>query len=294
MAYVTGSVNSLADLVTALQQACTANGWILAGNVLHKGACYASLVADATTITLIGGTGVDGNNALIEPSTPCYFLAPTTDPFTWPMTYHAFVGATEVYLVGNFSLTAYPWLCFGSSPLPGVGGTGNWVSSVNNSHGPKTSVTKQLYWDSCYGYSGYDLQPCIMSSDLFGAGSNFLHVDIDGTGAQWVIGSAQKYTNYLCAYQPNAWNGETALMPIQAALVRPSSKISWVLNALSDARYVRIDNITPGDVVMLGSEKWMVFPWWRKNAAARDGFHGGSGGANDTGTFGHAFRYDGP
>ena len=86
---------------------------------------------------------------------------------------------------------------------------------------------------------------------------------------------------------PNTWNGEATLLPVQAYLARPSSKVSLIAE-LGHMRYVRIDNYNAGDIITLGADRWKVFPWWQRNAASRDGADFSSG------TLGFAVRYDGP
>lgn len=89
--------------------------------------------------------------------------------------------------------------------------------------------------------------------------------------------------------QPNSWNSEATLLPIRAWKARPSSKISMTAD-LEFARHIRIDNLSPGDILTIGSDQWKVFPWYRKDVSA----HNGGYFVNHTGTFGWAIRYEGP
>ena len=154
MPFVTGAANSLPDIVTALRNACTSNGWTLAGEVLHKDGCYVRIRAIAKTdggahpdfglIEIQPGTGIDGSNNLT--GTPqqystnwpaCGVIGPmgtgtSTSSYVdwdWPVNYfiHILTDPDEVFLMVNYGSSQY-WqgLSFGQSPAPGCPGTGNW------------------------------------------------------------------------------------------------------------------------------------------------------------------------
>lgn len=151
MAYITGTANSLSDIVTALRNACTANGWTLAGNVLYKGGCYVDVQAhpkglfpDFGLIEIKIGTGINGSNLLT--GTPAQYgtnwdasgcigplgngtsITAYTD-WDWPVAYHIHIHTNpdEVFLMVNYQAGQY-WqgISFGQSPAPGCPGTGNW------------------------------------------------------------------------------------------------------------------------------------------------------------------------
>ena len=160
MPYVTGNANSLSDIVTALRNACTTNGWTLAGNVLHKGGCSVDIQAFGTEaqstdyglIQITGGNGIDGSNKLTD--TPALYttswpaqgvIGPlgngtSTSTYTdwnWPVTYyiHILTDPDEVFLMVNYNSNKY-WqgLSFGQSPSPGCPGTGNWFHASTPRH----------------------------------------------------------------------------------------------------------------------------------------------------------------
>lgn len=145
MAYYTGSANNVAALLTALRNACTANGYTLAANVLHKGTLFAEVrvgdngEAGAPTGTMLyvkAGNGIDGGNALTDAAPAFSMIGPlraatgdTWPDWDWPATYHIHVntGPDEVWMAVNYGAGAY-WqhLAFGQSPAEGNAGTGNW------------------------------------------------------------------------------------------------------------------------------------------------------------------------
>lgn len=147
MPYYTGTATSLASLRTAVINACTAQGWTLAGNVLHKNGCYIDLQVGSTNeedgippngrlIAKIGN-GIDGSNLLTDTVTAGVRIGPLRDAsgstytdWDWPVPYHLHIlsGPDEVYLFVNYHAQQY-WqqLAWGQSPAAGNAGTGNWM-----------------------------------------------------------------------------------------------------------------------------------------------------------------------
>ena len=97
--------------------------------------------------------------------------------------------------------------------------------------------------------------------------------------------------NPLVSLLPNGWNSEAVLIPIRAYKQRFESKISITAD-LVHARYTRVDNYAPGEIIAIGGQRWKIFPWYRKDSTARQGT-GGWRGAH-SGTLGWAIRYEGP
>ena len=334
MAYVTGTANSFSDLLAALQSACTANGWTLSGNVLHKGSCYAEVMLNESaysasrnadsTLSVRAGNGIDGSNALTDAAlayvdAPRMGIMPSATPLVnwdWPVTYHVHVltSSDEVYLRVNYG-GGQLWqeLEFGVSPAAGNAGTGNWASAsmskstssniltassvdtrpaggVTGYYGSSYFVCAPFFWD--FGYNGGNGTSFAPNSHMHGAldattgapvWSNVADNRMNGD-----VGAA--ITNVpLYGYTPNAWNNEAVLFPVQITQVRPSAKISMI-GELGHLRYIRNDFITDGQIITLGSDKWKVYPMYRKNAAARDG----GAGVDHSGTMATAVRYDGP
>src|SRR5262245_27353299 len=104
MAYVTGTAANMTAVLTALRNACTANGWTLSGNILWKGTCYAEVrIGDngetgAPTGTMLyvrAGNGKDGSNNLTDAATRFGMIGPlrvaggaaSWPDWDWPVTY---------------------------------------------------------------------------------------------------------------------------------------------------------------------------------------------------------------
>lgn len=304
MAYVTGIANSMADLLNNLQNACTDNGWTLSGNVLHKGNCFANVALSSGVLKVYGGTGIDGSNNLIEPTPSEVLLGRQLggDALTFPMTYHVHIlsAPDEVYFLVNYNTAVWQWLAFGSSPVAGLPGTGNWCAATSPNY-PFAQIGILPYTGGAVGN-----QLCTPAAPFWAewvtyanSMNSYVHHGLDGAG--WsTSGSGGSSTspptaigtvNPLVSYQPNNWNGETALIQIQPSLARPSSKVSIVCD-LAHARYIRNDNLSDGEPITLGADKWKSYPFYKKNAAQRDSQIPSPG--TDTGTMGWAIRYDGP
>ncbi|HET7301263.1 MAG TPA: hypothetical protein VFJ01_11505 [Oleiagrimonas sp.] len=293
MAYVTGTANSITDLLSAIQAACTGNGWTLSGDVLHKGTCYAEVKINGTFIEVQGGTGVDGSDNLTGRSdvtagrmcSDIYF--DTTVPFAFPVTYDVFIGASpdEVYVHINHAVDCHQQIGWGQSSMSGLNGSGNWHAGGNGSRGNYGYCGSGIYG----GSSALEviINNYSQSCSLFAAtnGQNSA-VDHDLDSLTWVVRSGS--TDVLASYlrQPSLWNQEAILLPVRVYASRLSGFISSVLEC-AHLRYVNIANVADGQIITLGSDRWMVFPFSRR---------GGSSGSYTIGSgwAGHAFRYDGP
>lgn len=297
MAYVNGSASSLEGLQQSLFDACTANGWALSGSVLHKGNAYVQILVQSGFLTIQGGIGIDGSNALTGPG-PFFSRigALGGQALTWPLAYEVFIGTVpeEVYLVVNYNVDFFQYLAFGLSSVSGIPGTGAWYSA---------SVTQTSQYVSIFPYGGaqpgynQSAPPALFhltNSDSAGVLQNsFIHHGFDS--ATWSGSLYSNSANAINAAQPhmqrlpNAWNSEGVLLPIQVHVWRPESKVSLVAD-FAHSRYTRVDNYNPGQIITLGPDRWKVFPWYRKNLTARDG----GSGITHSGSMGWAVRYDGP
>jgi hypothetical protein len=307
MAYYTGTASSYADLRTALLTHAQSDGWVLTGDVLSKAGVFFRIQLGATNITCLGCA----DNAVATPAPYVVqigriFTAPgaVTREMTFPCTYYVFGFAQELYLVVNYDVDAYQWMAFGKSTVPGLVGHGGWCGAtiggtIQAPGGPRTQpVNINSSGGGNAGNLGYT------SAALFwGTGAAFTglrnwycRADLDANGWSIVSGASVEDAGPgvaplapLVAIQPNVWNTESVLLPLRAYATRPSSKTSLIVD-LQNARIFRIDNVSPGDILTIGPDKWKVFPWYRKDAAARNGGQG----VNHTGTFGWAIRYEGP
>lgn len=305
MAYYTGTAGSLTALRNALLTHAQADGWTLTGDVLSKAGVYFQIQATATNITCLGCE----SNAVANPAPGVVMLGRiyfrsgfTTREISFPCNYEVFGFADEIYLVVNYDVDFYQWLAFGKSAVPGLPGQGGWcAASVGRiPAGQVAGNTNPITITSTVGGAGGSTPDAISAAMFYNTSAlyeslhnAYVNHGLDSHGWTW-NGSVYSSPigirwNYLLGLLPSVWNSETVLLPIRAFKERPSFKSSLVCD-LANARHCRIDNLSPGDILTIGVDKWKVFPWYRKDAAARDGGYG----VNHTGTFGWAIKYEGP
>lgn len=310
MAYYNGTVNSLHELLTSLSTALTANGWEQVGNLFSKGECQVLLnVADISKLSMyqqwvLQVIGHDGNSsALFGHCLGDMAVVYSSGQYiaqglSFPAEYHLFLhdNPDEVYCIVNYNVDYYQWIAFGKSVMS-LEGSGVWCGGTFGA--PAEGSYSHLYrW------------PMIAISASGGGGGN---ADLTSAGLFWTtsyLGSDAKPSSgsinwasgtwrfdcrsctaisQLLAAQPSPWNDEAMLISIKPIVTVTENKVLQVAE-IQHARYLRIDNYEPKDVIVLGTERWMVFPFYRKNVAERNG----GGDIDHTGTFGWAIRYDGP
>ena len=161
----------------------------------------------------------------------------------------------------------------------------SWPESVYCS--PHEGYSCGLFFDGTASFGG----------NYFGS---FVHTGLDST--PWRSGNSgtSNLTGYkpgssvvgsLLLQLPNISNQATVLLPIKPVAMRSSGGLTIIANP-KNARYVRIDNIVPGEIITFGADRWKVYPFMRKDATQRNGV-GWSAGATHTGTFGYAIKYTG-
>lgn len=308
MAYATGTANNMVDLLANIRTACTSNGWTLSGDVLHKtGASFTQIIAAVDSLEVLGGTGISGGNALTGPGPiPTYFKAPdpTVNPITFPITYHIHVltGPDEVYAVFNYGLVYWGWLAFGRSPV-GASSVGSWYAAPTFAYDAyRGDITiSPTAGPGSPGYYATPSRALFWDTRNHGSATSFVQHGLDGNlwsgPDSWTsdVGSkacAVEGVGVLNQRQPNGWNGETVLVPIQPYVGRGSGFYSMVAD-LGHARYIRNDNYVDGEIITIGSDRWKTYPWFKKDTLNRDGSNWTSLYAH-TGTMGWAIRYDGP
>ncbi|MDR1647829.1 MAG: hypothetical protein LBR88_07335 [Zoogloeaceae bacterium] len=199
----------------------------------------------------------------------------------YPATWRVFAFADEVYLVVQHQVNCCHWLAFGKSTIP-LPASGCWVAaSYLGQTGGEYETT--LLWDGGSGTT-YRQTSCRLFGG-YGAANSFLHTE----AGQWNLSNsitASRFPLALLDAQPSAYNQEAILIPVIAFAVTPSLMGPGV--QLQHARNLRIDHYEFAQIITLGGDKWMVFPWYKKNTNPR------SYESRATGTFGWAVRYEGP
>lgn len=298
--YHQGSVNDLGALRDAIFSACQDEGWTANDSILSKDKMYVEIKVDSPLLTFRGGTGIE--KGALSGANPCSVaIAETLFPnagdygmpsISWPANYELFIFGTEVYVVLNYNVDLYQWAAWGASTVKGISGSGLWFGatrrSTKNANWPGWSMATDsggsiygspaLFWSNSTWYQGTGFESYVHSGLEDGSWYPLDSRDTSTPGTAPI--------DPLIRILPNAWNSEAVLVPIRAYQWRASRKISLIAD-LEYARHVRMDNLEPGEVVTLGSEKWKVFPWYRKDSANRNGGYN----VRHSGTFGWAIRY---
>lgn len=303
-----GATGGVGDYVVSVSQTVASTAMTQPGRVLSKAGVFFRIGVGATNISCLGGE----SNVMANPAPGVVMIGriylngsyPIRE-MTFPCNYEIFGFAQELYLVANYDVDAFQWMAIGKTTVPGIPGQGGWCGAtiggaipngvyngiyepISYLHGPMSSLyvnnasqtTAQLFGGSGPGASSYSTHKNSwvnhgLDSHGWGYGADYPPGTLPLLELQW--------------QQPSVWNSEATLLPMRSYKQRPSFKIS-LLTDMAFSRRIRLDNLTPGDVLILGSDKWKVFPWYRKDSAARNG----SGAANHSGTFGWAIRYEGP
>lgn len=293
MAYYTGTANDMAALRQALIDACVLEGWVwdVGGEVLSKETMFLRLRVVSGYLTLLGRTSAAAGDA---PSAVRIGQLGST-PVTFPLTYEIFAFPAEVYMVINYGVDYYQWCVFGRSAVAGLPGSGMLVgASMFAGTAAGVDIFATSGGTGSPGYSCPALFWRTGGEESASAANCWVHSDLDAQG--WL--HAQTINDHpvgiaacapLIGLLPNSWNSEAILLPLRSYKVRPLGKISLVAD-LEHARHTRVDNYAPGEIISLGGDRWKVYPWYRKNTAARNGGQG----ITHTGTFGWAIRYEGP
>ncbi|UAG58573.1 putative structural protein [Pseudomonas phage Kaya] len=317
MAYLNGSAASFADLKTAIENAAIAAGWALADGILSKNGCFFQLIADTSggyaQLRLHGGTGKSGSTLTGQPASNLGVkIASSADnPISFPITYeiHYFDNPDEIYCVTNYNSDYYQTLAFGKSDVPGIGGTGAWftgnmTSNLSLTGTGTTSAAQRVHMSvgqSTCGSTPYSGMCCPFWFAQSNAGSNFtsyVHTGLDSV-AWRVEGSVTagsglggiSYAAALLTALPNLSNQATVLVPVKAIAYRLDGGRTIVANP-KNVRYMRLDNVVPGEIVSFGADQWKCYPMLRKDSTVRNGQNWTNGQAH-TGTWGYAIKYTG-
>ncbi|MCL2076648.1 MAG: hypothetical protein FWH15_09505 [Betaproteobacteria bacterium] len=316
MTYKTGQAASFEDIRDAIYGAAAQAGWTAEqGHIITRPGCAVRLFVGADSaarpeLAMTGGTGFDAASGHLQEPTPnrvrmgALIRDGAWHSIQFPVLYDIMAFEEEVYCFINHNVLEYQYLAFGISGIPGILGTGAWVSGTFSGASPTAtnlanSSGSFALTPTSGGTSGIGNRSSgAIFADSSGLATNnassFIHHGFtDYCASEWALGAgANMYGQYplhpLLSAQPSAWNEGAALLPIRAYIPRPQGFMSLVAE-LRHARNVRVDYLDPKAVYSLSTDKWKIFPWVKKEVTARDG----GSNINHSGTLGVAIRYDG-
>ncbi|MBE9577844.1 hypothetical protein AAHK14_03825 [Moraxella sp. K1664] len=298
MAYCTGQANSHRQLANILVEKCQVHGWVWQQGILSKNNWFIKISVQENPmsnqgIIITGGTGQQGATLVNASATSVRMGSPHTSELLikFPVLFHLFIFENEVYLIAKSDHDKYYYLAFGGSELVNQAqANGLWLSATACYHG---------YWSqsiSIYetnGGAGGGGNPSAVAPfwNRSGFSENWSNAVICHglNDTLWSSGSSIAYATFepLISRLPTAHFADSPLLPYNVYLQRPQNKLSLIAQ-FDNARFLRIDNHEPEQIITLGHERWMIFPFFRKNIASRSRGYG-----NHTGTFGWAIRYEG-
>lgn len=291
MAYYSGVANDMAAVRQALIDACVGEGWLWSSSneVLHKGVAFVRLTLSGNFLRIIGRTSLTAgdapSNVQVGP-----FTVRGTDAMTFPVSYKIFLFNNEVYCVINYNIEFFQWFGFGVSTVQ-LTGAGLWFAA--SGMGSVSAYGNGIFMNPGGGTTASPSG--IICPGIFWATQNndpsyFVNTNFDGK--LWALNSDLSGVSGiapLVSLQPNSWNSEAVLLPARLYVRRQQSKVSLAVD-LKNLRITRCNNYDPGQIVVIGQERWIVFPCYKKNSKLPDGGYY----LTDSGTFAHAIRYEGP
>lgn len=312
MAYYTGTASSFGDFKTALENAATTAGWTDYSGVLGKGGAFIRL--EDTTVSgygVLNLTGADGQSAgsLTGSISPTVMVMDnSTLNVAWPATYHihAFDDVDEIYGVLVVNTEYYLSIKFGVGGESGVVGHCGWIGGMWGSFASPTSLPVKhnirFSVSQTRAYVGGETsddnhgaaKPALWASPksrVANADSDYIYAGIGSDGPSWRTADRDmSYAAALLTALPSPFNEAHVLLPIKCLMERRDGGIT-ILKQQKHMRIMRIDNVTPGEIITYGQDMWKCYPLYRKDTAQRNGT---GAGLQHSGTLGVAIRYDGP
>jgi len=316
MAYLTGSASSFIDLKAAIESGCTANGWTLSNSILSKSGVFIKLVATSANIIISGGNGQSGSSLTDECPRTSKIFQPThaaAIAIVFPVLYELFIydNPIEVFCVINYNSDFYQNICFGKSNVASLPGSGNWfgassaggLSESNSRASFFTGGTSTTFLGSASSTThtsyicGFPFFVAYSASSTYS--NYYVHSNLDSKGWNYLPGAdttgdllGPSYCASLINALPSPFNNSSPLIPIKALVCRDSYGQSIVAQ-LENMKHVRIDNLLPGEIITLGSDKWKIYPHFRKDSLNRKLGSESTTPAGSSGTLGVAIRFEG-
>jgi hypothetical protein len=310
MAFQTGTASSFINLLDALRLFATANGWTQNQWTavgadqwlsLQKGGIYANFLAEAdnTDLWIMGALGYSGSAAWnAQPATMSQQPRMSTSlqgAIAWPVMYWFFQHSSpnSIEVVIRYQPTKYQWLMFGDITKYGTWIGGEYYAGAYSGRNSPTLVAFDTQQGNAQAPVLFHTSGPAGGSQQRYRGSN-LHAEIDSN--VWWSDAWNDVTsgNYVAASQHcwplvnrslSAFNGLMTLTPLELYAQRPDSHYS-PLGRVEHVRYANVLNHNAADIIDIGGQKWMLFPWLEK---------GGSTDLNPTTLHaGMAIKYDGP
>lgn len=213
------------------------------------------------------------------------------------LAYHFFTDSAQNYLHAVFEVVAGRFSHLGIGRMNKSGG-GSVVPYAHGLWWNFTTTGGQINWAS--GFHGIPFDAYVPSAaragTVFRADSDGVtprnyamrftnSSNFDGLGGFTITAgsfNAMEFGGLLGQIAPSALTGRAPLIPLIVLATRTvSPQVVSIVGVPPDMRGLRIDNITDGQVITVGSDQWKCFPLIRKN---------GPSGVENSANFGFAYR----
>jgi hypothetical protein len=286
MAYQTGTATSPENLLDTMRLFLAANGWGISFwgtdpqdsgkwlSVVSPSGSYFNFLAmnSSALIYVRGATGYSANNN--RNSQPGQSPGWTrSNGLSGPYTsYHLFVGSTYCHVVVEVVTNRFVHFHAGVLEKAGNYNGGEYQTGTDWQYG---STNWQHLPDS-----EYNTMPFNAYSYLPPSSHEYYRMDADGAVNNWyhnnatvgvsdaslrVVGCIRGYsmTHRLFGRSPNHITGQSILLPSIICGPRPAGG-SAIYGSVKDLRPINIANLTPKQVLNIGTDEWLVFPIIRK------------------------------
>lgn len=302
MSYVSGTLNSVADILAQFKSCASAAGWTVDEDDISKGGytltaslkTYLPATLDIDYLEFQGTCNADSSKSEIFRMIPPDAAGFEMD---WPIFYECFyfTDPDEVYFTFRYHSHYYQRICFGNSPAEGVSSCFWFSAPFRGVVSPGSSSVGEVNYISTKSVftargSNSRLQPGLFCTEgcFYNALDNRWCNQTSGTAADSHNGN--QYLASLLHAAPSPFTSSPSLYPIKLIGSRTTSGAYTIMGWLRNARVLRMDYLTPGQIVTYGNDKWKMQPHYRFNPdeplSGNQSTHSGS--------FGFAFRDDRP
>lgn len=303
MAYYSGLASSYTELKDVLIDACSENGWSVSGNtIISKAEMFFKLrISDQNGWPDGPGILMQGGNSISNFTSPEVRLGniaiSTAGNYPlkiiFPINYMIHIFDHEVFLIINYQIDNFMYLVFGQDQFTKAiwlsGSIYQYISNLdlftiyNNGGGSDTNSARSgggFFWAG-YGLGRNTKDTIYFDNEWSQTNGGFAY-------REGAVSALPSYINIINKI-PSLWSSDSIFLPINIFKLAASSKVRLICQ-IQHAKFTRLDNFEPNQIIELGNDKWKIYPFHKKNILSRDG----GADANHTGTFGWAIRYDGP
>lgn len=278
--YETGTATGPADLIsTKLAGFAVTNGWTVqsvAGGFVQflKGSVRVNLAWDSANIYGQMSVGYDGGAAWnAQPTRSAAYAVGNIQagPYT---AYHFYSGtesgAEYLHVCVEWSAGNYWHMMLGTLIKFGTYTGGQYYDSLNVQQNykqlPYSQGTHRAPFDG-FG-TGYDYDSGQIRADIDGKTNNWLTQGYTWDGNKYTGGMrGGLYGNLIYPIGYQKYNSLTPIHPIVVFGDRPSGLRS-LLGRVPDLRQLSMRNVTPAQLITIGSDNWHCFPLWTRSDAS--------------------------